>query len=269
MAKWRFTAPDGTKYVVEGNDERGAYAALQDRIKQDTREEFSNLPLWQKPVQAASDVARIASNLVTAGYRDKLAGYLGGGTPEEERYKTEKARTRAGSASLGAEMLPMLMVPAMAGASPALAGATEGAVFGGLQAGAHDEPIIPGVLAGAATGGLVGAGSALNTVTRGLPKNAARAAAKELGTLRLKDGLYIGGGAGALGSALTGSVTPGSIATGVGTALGAPVVGALARGAHRAMKPASKKIKEKAAHWDPEVRRLLTMLGLGATQQDE
>jgi len=270
MGKWKFTAPDGTAYTVEGEDEDEAYAALQNKIKEDVHAEYENLPLYQKPIQAAGDIARIASNLVTGGKRDEWANYLGGGTPEEEKYKTEQARERAGSAALGAEILPMLAIPELAAlrSAPALGvGATEGAAFGGLQAAAHDEPVIPGMLAGGATGGVVGAGSAVNSTLKNLPKSVGLPAAKEIGKLRL----IPHGVTAASGLAGAGMVPGSPIGTMAATAagVGIPLAGMLARSAYKAGKTALGKAKKiPTEHWDPEIRKLLTSLGIGASGQD-
>lgn len=122
--------------------------------------------------QAAEDVARLASNGVTFGFRDKLAHYLGGGSPEEERAKTAQAMERAGTAGKVAELggaiaTPIGMasngltlarlIPEGAGIAgrlllgTGLAGA-EGAAYGGLSAAGHDQDIKKGLATGAAFG---------------------------------------------------------------------------------------------------------------------
>jgi hypothetical protein len=133
--------------------------------------------------QAAEDIARLASNGVTFGFRDKLAHYLGGGSPEEERAKTAQAAERAGSAGKVAELggamaTPIGMasngltlsrlIPEGAGLAErlilgtGLAGA-EGGAYGGLAAAGHDQDIKKGMATGAAFGlggNLVGEGIA-------------------------------------------------------------------------------------------------------------
>lgn len=151
----------------------------------DAKAQFDALPTWKKPVQATADVLRLASNGLTFGFRDKLAQYVGGGSPEEERAATAAASQRAGSAGtaaqIGGAMIPAMAVPsiapAMSNAVPAghpilkalaagTGGALEGSAFGVLDALGHDEDPAAGSAGGAIAGvggqvlgGLLGKGA--------------------------------------------------------------------------------------------------------------
>jgi len=145
-------------------------------------EEYNALPWYGQAAQAADDTARFIANGLTLGYADKIAGYLGGEGTEAERAKTERARERAGSAAIGAEILGTLgpvsalaksgvsatrLVPAgmegMKGLiARSLATGADAGTLGAIQATGNDTDPITGALLGAA-GGAAGnvAGEAL------------------------------------------------------------------------------------------------------------
>lgn len=171
------------------------------------RSDFEALPTWQKPLKAADDILRLASNGVTFGFRDKLAQYVGGGTPEEERAKTADAQTRAGTAGstaeIGASVLPMLATSGAAAGVPATGSAlgdwlmaagvagAEGAGYSGIHAVGHDQPVIPAMGVGAATGVAAKAGADLlsagfNKLSDMFTKNPARLSVDELRTMKDK-----------------------------------------------------------------------------------
>jgi hypothetical protein len=275
MGKWKFTAPDGTAYVVEGDDEEGAYQAFQDKVKQDVQDEYGHLPWYSKAGTAVNDMARIVSNAGSFGYADDLAAYMGGTDPGKERYETEKARMRAGSAGTAAEILPAFALPAFR-AKSVLGnlglGAAEGGVFGGSLAGAHGEPIPEGMLTGAFTGGGVGAGGqllkgALKAAPRVITKGGV-GLAKDLSKLNVVHGLQAAGAS--LGAGMAGA----PISTGAAVLGGAavPVVGALARAIanpkmRKAVIAATKAAKEEAKKnppkfFKPGTRQTLTGMGI-------
>jgi len=152
------------------------------------RQEFDNLPTWQKPLVAADDLVRSAVDGLTFGYGDKLISKI---TGEDERAKTDAAKTRAGSAGFAAEVggaaLPATRVGKLAegglrAVSPALDTTksvltryglltAEGAGTGALNAAGHDQNVRQGAVTGA-LGGFGGAvvgdliSSGLGAVTR-------------------------------------------------------------------------------------------------------
>lgn len=155
------------------------------------QQDFAAMSGFQKPVQALDDMLRLGSNGLTFGFRDKLAGYLGGGTPEEERAKTGDAQIRAGGAGtmaeLGGNMAGMMAVPNTAPAvaakvsNPILralatmgVGGLEGAGVGGIQAMGEDTPLAEGM----ASGAIAGAGG---TAVAGLLSKGANAVANKFG----------------------------------------------------------------------------------------
>lgn len=149
------------------------------------RGEFEQMPWYKKAGTAVDDMLRIASNGATLDARDKYAHLLGGGTPEEERAKTEEARIRAGSAApvaeVGGAMAPAMLMPNVSGAAAArftdpvmkfiagiAGGGLEGSALGGLQALNRDEPVLEGQGKGA-IGGVVGTALG-NLVSAGINK---------------------------------------------------------------------------------------------------
>lgn len=152
--------------------------------QRDVRGEFDNLPTWQKPLVAASDLARVAGSDVGMGYSEKaLAGIksLFGGNYDEalqgERQATEDARIRSGSAGqmagIGANVaagsgLSKAGVSMLANVNPAnlstlqrivgtAAGAgVEGGIYGGINAAGHDQDVAEGSREGALFGAGVG-----------------------------------------------------------------------------------------------------------------
>lgn len=283
MAVWEITAPDGTVYEVEGEDKKGAIAALHAKIQQDVQDEYGHLPWYKKAGTAVNDIARIGSNFVTSGNRDRFAEYLGGRAPKEEQWETEKARMRAGSAGLGAELIPMLASAPLfarqgAGmATNALIGAGEGGAFGGLQAGGRNESVPEGMLTGAVTGGMVNTGGqAVKAAVKSLPRVTAKsgvALAKELGKLNIKEGLL------AAGSGLTANAlgAPIDTAMSVLAGVGIPAVGAMGRAVAKpavrkavadAARTAAKNAKENPQkYWDPATRQFLIGTGTGGVTE--
>ena len=270
MAKWEISSPDGRKYEVEADTEDLAYKAYENQVKQEVADEYGHLPWYGKAKQAVLDQARIASNFVTGGYRDEFAGTLGlGGTPEQEKFETHKARRRAGSAGTGMELatalaLGKLMPPT---ANPMTAGMTEGGIVGGLQASAHDENVPLGVLGGASLGGALGTGSAFGHKLKRSALKTATTASEGLGTLRFKDALYGGGGAFGLNAA--GINLPPAATAAILAAI--PAVGMLGRAGAKAGKAALKKVKpikpSGVEHWTPETRQFLESLGITAQEE--
>lgn len=151
------------------------------------RSAFDGMPWYMKPVQAADDIVRIIANGMTLGLADKIVGKM---TGEDEEFKTEEARARAGSAGTVAEIIGML-APASAtskivGAAigltrktvgeSALREAIAGGILGGSQAAIEDDDILTGGIlgmAGGAVGGAVGAkaGDVVNWVGKKLGLN--------------------------------------------------------------------------------------------------
>lgn len=138
-------------------------------------------PWYQQLGQAAQDVARLGSNAVTFGFRDKLAPYVTGRSVEEERAMTQEARDRAGSAGLATELMAGAAVPmgaasagmtAMRAVPSTLQGvkglaartgamAAEGSVYGAASALGNDQNVLEGMATGAlggAAGNLIGEG---------------------------------------------------------------------------------------------------------------
>jgi hypothetical protein len=149
------------------------------RQPEEVKAEYEGMPWYQKAATAAQDVARMASNSVTFGGRDALAGALLGRGLEGEKAMTEEARTRAGSASVAAEVLPALALyknvpgtgqtlanaipksmPVTRGGAAVAGGALEGSAVGGLQALMEGRDVTDGQVSGAGAGALgqVGAG---------------------------------------------------------------------------------------------------------------
>lgn len=153
-----------------------------------TPEQYQQRPFYEQAPIALEDTLRLLSNGVTFGMRDKFAEYLGGGTPEQERMKTEMAKQRAGFPGDLAEATGMSMVPGgplaqieRQGLAPGLnwlqrlaaGGAVasgEGGIAGGLNAYGHDEDVMGGVQQGMLLGPL--ARGAAGAASRGIQAGA-------------------------------------------------------------------------------------------------
>lgn len=169
--------PDGTvAEFPDGTPTDAIKSALQRRFQQrqpappateqidPAQTAFDALPMWQKPLQAADDLVRLAANGMTFGFADKIAGYMGGEGTEAERARTEDARTRAGGAGLVAELGGGIATPAglakakltatrLPGAIGRIGGlAADGAVIGVADALGNDRDVMTGAALGAGLG---------------------------------------------------------------------------------------------------------------------
>jgi hypothetical protein len=81
--------------AIQGLPADGQQAAMEPG---QARQEYEEMSVGQQIPQAAMDILRLASSGITFGGRDRLAQYLGGGSPEEEREATRQAMERAGTA---------------------------------------------------------------------------------------------------------------------------------------------------------------------------
>lgn len=156
--------------------------AIQEAKQSRIRQEYEDLPTWQKPIVAASDIADIGMEGLTFGMGNRLAAGLRAPftdkTYDEElqamRDKTNEARIRAGSAGVAADVLGSVAVPmAAAGRGATLMGrlgtgtmtgakgvagraslaAAEGAGYGAAQAAGRGEDIEQGAMFGLLGGG--------------------------------------------------------------------------------------------------------------------
>lgn len=178
MGKWKFTAPDGSEYIVEGETAEGAYNALNDEIARQVQAEYSSMPWYQQAGTAADDVMRIGGDSLTFGGADHLAGIMPGSEGyDAERFKTQKARIRAGSAQIPIDVLAALGVgrvmpsavepvkdmiggPGLVrAASGGTAAGIETGILGGVDATVRGDDVSEGV------GGGVLSGLAGNTIS--------------------------------------------------------------------------------------------------------
>lgn len=165
------------------------------------QEEYDNLDWWQKPIVAADDVMRLATNGATMGFGDKaFAGarsLITGGNYDEELAKqralADQARRRAGSAGTAAEITGAVATSMkLAGSGATLAGrfgtgamtgakglaartalmGVEGAGYGALSAKGNDTDVGTGALFGA------GAGAAGNLIGEGVSAAVGKIAGK-------------------------------------------------------------------------------------------
>lgn len=146
--------------------------------------EFANMPWYMKAATAADDTVRNLANAMTLGYADKIAAALGGDSLADERAKSDDARTRAGSAAIGTDIMGLALPGGVASkivakGIPALRGATMlptagREVLAGMGVGAglsqgNDTDLGEGMGVGAVSGLLGpiaarGVGSAVNKV---------------------------------------------------------------------------------------------------------
>lgn len=155
----------------------------QDPIGSMQRQQYQELPAWQKPLVAAKDVLDLTANGLTFGFGDKAvaaarAPFTDQTYAEElaaQRGKTQAARNRAGGAGTAAEIAGAIALPsklagqgislggrfgtsAMEGLSGLLARTglmgVEGAGYGALSAAGNDQDIATGAAIGGAAGGL-------------------------------------------------------------------------------------------------------------------
>lgn len=164
---------------------------------QQVLDNYNKLPWYQKPLQAGDDVMRMLADGATFGNADKAAAkmnsWLGGTKYDDElvkeRQSTHDAETRAGLASIPAELMGGVLTgetAAKAGltlggrfynaATPLLGRlgmsaattAAEGAGYGALSAQGHDQNVLEGAKSGAELGALLG--PAVEGVQSGLGK---------------------------------------------------------------------------------------------------
>lgn len=144
--------------------------------------EYQAMPGWQKPFQAAGDVATVMGNAPLMGYGEKgqawLKSLVGPESYDEEltaaRRQTESAKNRMGSpgTAAAAELAPLLALPTSVGQGANFLtrtgrGMLEGAGFGAAQAGGHDQDILKGAGVGAAQGAV---GQLAGEATHGVSK---------------------------------------------------------------------------------------------------
>lgn len=132
MAKYTIVRPDGSKVVVEGppNNKAGAFAEYKRQREALAWNEYQHLPLGNRVGRAFDDQARIAANAMAFGSQhiaDRLASIMPGGDYEREKFLTEQARLRAGTAGTAMEGLG---IASTAAALPS-AGPRIAARFGG------------------------------------------------------------------------------------------------------------------------------------------
>lgn len=180
MASYTLTSKDGKSYTVTADTPEKAKAALDKLHAQQpagqnaeigamlpdtpllskTQRDYNELPTWQKPVQAADDLATIFGDTVTLGLVAKGMDKLFGGDTRKKLVET--ARERAGSAAVPVDIAGMIAVPG-SGLTTAgrvgtkllprvAAGTGEGAVVGGLSAYGHDQDVTMGALLGGGLG---------------------------------------------------------------------------------------------------------------------
>lgn len=172
--QFKFTSPDGKEYLVTVPEEataEEAYSKLQEQISESIRTEYAVMPWYQKAGVAADDVMRIGADSLSFGGADRIASALpGGGSLEEERFRTEAARTRAGGAAIPIDVLAALgigrvlpsaidpVVKAIGGPAGVRAvtggtvAATETGVLGGLESQIRDQDLSQGIVEGILAG---------------------------------------------------------------------------------------------------------------------
>ncbi len=166
----------------EGQASRDLRSTLSRYTQHPAQGQYEQMPAWQKPLQAADDIARLMAGGASMGFADKLAA---GGDPqalEDERAKTAAAADRAGWAGTTAEVTGAVATPLAAArkgmtlvgegarAIPGVKGllartglmGLEGAGYGTVNAAGHDQDL----LRGAVTGGILG--SAGNAAGEGI-----------------------------------------------------------------------------------------------------
>jgi hypothetical protein len=197
--------PDGNTYEIDAPDEKSALSAFQGMSQQaqpeapqspefqsaladmsamtqnPARAQYDNLPAWQKPLVAASDILQLAGSGASFGFGEKAAAAVRAPftdkTYEEElaaqRALTQGARNRAGGAGTVAEIGGAIAAPmGLAGKGITLAGrlgtgamqgagglaartglmGMEGAGYGALTAAGNDQDITTGAGIGALGG---------------------------------------------------------------------------------------------------------------------
>lgn len=204
MANYVITAPNGKKYKVTGQGSKEeALQALQSQLgggEQPTqpfnprdfslpamgidvdanmanydKQQFDNLPMWQKPLVAADDIVSLAANSATLGAIPWAASHARswakGSDYETERaamdQNMQEARNRAGGAGLGAEVAGGIKgalslagkgITATRGLGQTGGLIADGAALGGASSYFNDQDPLTGAVVG---GGLGAAGAGL------------------------------------------------------------------------------------------------------------
>lgn len=192
---------------LQGADAKALASDLSGITQNPAKALYEQRPAWQKAAIAAQDVGNIMGDAATFGFGDKAAAAIRAPftdkTYSEElagmRAGTKAARDRAGSASIGADVIGGVAAPmALAGKGVTLAGrfgsgaatgvkgviaragllGAEGAGYGTLGAAGHDTGLGEGAaygFAGGAAGSMIGdaAGALLtkaSSLIKGKPK---------------------------------------------------------------------------------------------------
>jgi hypothetical protein len=172
-----------TQDAAGGPNQDDMVRANMEASRDPGKEKFDNLPEWQKPIVAASDIFEIGMDGLTFGLGNRVAAGIRAPFTAKDyaeelasmRAQTDAARKRAGSAGVAADIGGSMVVPMAAarrgatllgragtatmtgakgvGARAALA-AAEGAGYGAAQAAGRGEDIGEGATFGAVGGGL-------------------------------------------------------------------------------------------------------------------
>lgn len=171
LQRMTVSPPSPSEPLMEGAGGDGAISPDVARQKS-VIDEYEAQPWYSQAGTALDDMLRLGSNGITFGFRDKLAQFAGGGTPEEERAKTADASIRAGFPGDLAEAGGMMAFPGLGlekAATKVITPATsaiqklltygsgaagEGAIVGGLDAAGHDQNIAEGAKRGMVFGPL-------------------------------------------------------------------------------------------------------------------
>src|SRR4051812_6736028 len=187
MGDYTVTMPDGQQYKAEGETAEAAHANVQEFLKQErvdaSKKEYDDAPLTSKARMLIGDPLQQITYGLTAGLFDKgFDAATGANSAGETQAGADRMGPVAtGAARLGgAVMLPSGVPKAVAavGGGPVVRGliggttaATEGGVYGGVNAYSDGESVPKGVLGGA-VGGAVGqqvgqaAGNTANKVVK-------------------------------------------------------------------------------------------------------
>jgi hypothetical protein len=173
MYTWTIQSPDGKVHTFDAPDRQDAVmAALQKKRVETAQAEYSHLPLGQRSLKFADDMARLAAHAFSFGGIEHVPQLFGGASQKEEQDATEMARARhpmmqypADIAGYGAQaaFLPSLVPKAVAafGGGPVtravtggIASGVEGAGLQGFQSAVEGNDIATGLKSGALAGPL-------------------------------------------------------------------------------------------------------------------
>lgn len=164
---------------------------LDAQVAAGRREAYAQKPWHQQAIQAADDTGRLLADGSTFGFADPIAAGLSGNSVSAERYATQAARDRAGSAGVASELAGNVMTGtglaksgltlggrvvgsgALPTATRALLYGGEGAAYGATDALGHGRDVKEGAKIGAVAG--VGGSLAADAIGAGL-----RTASKKL-----------------------------------------------------------------------------------------